>query len=81
LTSTVADEMTAYDDGSAALLMALTSDRSALMAGLRETLWQRAPDLSAAERQLAWDTTDAFEQMVWLLNRYAVSLSPAATGT
>jgi len=81
LTSTVADEMTAYDDGSAALLMALTSDRSALMAGLRETLWQRAPDLSPAERQLAWDTTDAFEQMVWLLNRYAVSLSPAANGT
>ncbi len=81
LTSTVADEMTAFDDGSAALLMALTSDRSALMAGLRETLWQRAPDLSPAERQLAWDTADAFEQMVWLLNRYAVSLSPAATGT
>jgi hypothetical protein len=37
--------------------------------------------VSAAERQLAWDTTDAFEKTVWLLNRYAVSLSPPASGT
>lgn len=81
LTSAVADEMAAFDDGSQALLMAITSDRTALMAGLRETLWQRAPDVSAAERQLAWDTTDAFEKMVWLLNRYAASLSPSTTCT
>ncbi len=81
LTSTMADEMTAFDEDSQALLMAVTSDRTVLMAGLREALWQRAPNLSAAERQLAWDTTDAFENMVWLLNRCAVSLSPSVPKT
>ena len=80
LTSTVADEMTTFGDGSQTLLLAVTSDRKALMAGLREALWQRAPNLSATERQRAWDTTDAFENLVWLLNRYAVSLPPSASG-
>ncbi len=75
LTATVAEEAEHFDADSAEMLATLTGDRSALMKKLREELWQRAPDLTAAERQAVWATADVFEQVVWQLNRYAINLA------
>ncbi|OZA76925.1 MAG: hypothetical protein B7X76_10750 [Azorhizobium sp. 39-67-5] len=75
MTRAVADEVANFDDMSPSVLSAITADRSALMKKLRDDLWQRAPDLTALERQAVWNSADMFEQMVWLLNRYAMSLA------
>ncbi len=75
MTRAVADEVASFDEMSPTVLAAITADRSALMKKLRDDLWQRAPDLTTLQRQAVWNSADVFEQVVWLLNRYAISLA------
>lgn len=75
MTRAVADEVANFDEMSPTVLSAITADRSALMKKLRDDLWHRSPDLTALERQAVWNSADTFEQMIWLLNRYAMSLA------
>ncbi len=61
LTATVVTRLESVDADTLETLSTLTGDRSALMKKLREDLWTRAPDLSAADRQAVWSTANMFE--------------------
>lgn len=75
LTATVVTEAESVDADTLETLSTLTGDRSALMKKLREDLWTRAPDLSAADRQAVWSTANMFEHAVWQLNHYVGNLA------
>lgn len=63
-------------DEDAALLLALTADRSEMMDQLRRRLARAEPELSHAGQDLLFRATAQYERAVWLARRLTLVLAP-----
>ncbi|WP_028571058.1 Na/Pi cotransporter family protein [Desulfonatronum lacustre] len=66
------------DEDDAAMLAAMTSDRSALMERLRHGLLRHTEELSYAVQESLFAATSLFERTIWLLGRYLALVAPTA---
>jgi len=64
------------DKDEAAMLAAMTSDRSALMERLRHGLLDHGKELPYAVQESLFAATSLFERTIWLLGRYLALVAP-----
>lgn len=66
------------DELDRALLRSMTGDHSETMESIRRRLLREETTMEQDRREQLFETTRLFEQLVWLIRRYASSISPAA---
>lgn len=79
--STMADmlssmETNGLDEDEAAMLAAMTSDRSTLMERLRHGLLSQGEDMPYSVQETLFSATSLFERTIWLLSRYLALVAP-----
>lgn len=76
LLMTLRDLMAEGDQMDRSLLRSMTGDHSDTMEGIRRTLLRQEADMEQGRRERLFEATRMFEQLVWLVRRYATSVTP-----